>query len=388
MAEKRDYYEVLDVNKNASEDEIKKAFRKKAKLYHPDVNPDDKVAESKFKEVNEAYEVLSDSSKKSRYDQFGHAGVDPNMNAGGGSGFGGGGFGGYDFSDMGDIGDIFGSIFGGGFGGSSRRSNPNAPRRGADVETNITISFEESAKGCVKSINVPHIDSCETCHGSGAAAGTSPKTCSQCNGSGQVRVSSRTPFGVMQTQRTCDKCHGQGKIIEKPCAKCGGQGRMRKSHTIEVNIPAGIDDNQAINVRGQGDAGINGGPSGDLHVVVYVRPHAIFERKGFDIWCEIPITFVQATVGAEIEVPNLDGKVSFKIHEGTQPGDVFKFKDKGIPHINGRGKGSQYVKIIVEIPKNLNEKQKNILKEFESATTEKNYQKRRSFFDNIKNLFN
>ena len=384
MADKRDYYEVLGVNKNASEDEIKKAYRKKAKEFHPDLHPGDKSAETSFKEVNEAYEILSDSSKKSRYDQFGHAGVDPNSTGG----FGGGGFGGYDFSDMGDLGDIFGSIFGGGFGGGGRRSNPNAPRRGADVEASVVISFEEAAKGCVKSVNSPHVESCEHCHGSGAAAGTSPKTCPNCNGSGQVRVSSRTPFGVMQTQRSCDRCRGSGRIIEKPCSNCNGNGRVHKSRTIDVNIPAGIDDGQALNVRGQGDAGQNGGPSGDLHVIINVRPHAIFERRGYDIWCDIPISFSQASLGTEIEVPTLDGNLSFKVHEGTQPGDVFKFKDKGIPHLNGRGKGNQFVKIIIEIPRHLNEKQKDLLREFESCTNDKNYQKRKGFFDNIKNMFN
>lgn len=380
MANKRDYYEVLGVAKGASDDELKKAYRQAAKKYHPDLNPDNKEAEAKFKEVNEAYEVLSDKDKRARYDQFGHAGVDPNFGggAGGGSPFG---------VDM-DFGDIFSSVFGGfgGFGGR-RNSNPNAPRRGADVETSVTISFDEAAKGCKKEISYNSVVTCTDCSGSGAQKGTSPKTCSVCGGRGQVMVNQRTPFGVVQTSRVCDACKGTGKVIENPCKTCNGNGRVKKNRKIEINIPAGINDEQMLNVSGQGSSGTNGGPAGDVHVYVNVRPHQIFDRRGDDVWCELPITFAQAAMGAEVVVPTIDGKVSYNVHEGTQPGDVFKLKGKGIPHINGRGRGDQYVKVTIEVPKNLNSKQKEILKQFEAATTDKNYAKRKGFFDAIKKLF-
>ena len=386
MADKRDYYEVLGVDKTADDATIKKAYRQQAKKYHPDLNPGDKQAEAKFKEVNEAYEVLSDSEKKSRYDQFGHAGVDPNFGAGagGGSPFGGG------FGGFGDFGDIFSDIFGGGFGGfggSGRRANPNAPRRGADTAARVTISFEEAAKGCTKNIKVSHVETCSTCGGNGAKPGTSPKTCPVCNGTGSQVVQQRTPFGVMQTQKTCSRCNGSGKIIETPCEKCSGKGRVRITREHTVNIPAGIDDMQMLNVRGQGDAGVNGGPNGDLRIEVTVRPHPIFERNGYDVYCEIPVTFAQASLGAEISVPTLDGKVKFKIHEGTQPGDEFKLAGKGIKRVNGSGKGNQYVKINVEIPKNLSKEQKEILERFENLSSEKNYKKQKSFFDKLKDMF-
>ena len=294
--DKRDYYEVLGVDKSVSDDELKKAYRKAAKKYHPDLNPGDKQAEKNFKEVNEAYEVLSDKEKRARYDQFGHAGVDPNFGAGGG-GYGGGFTG-----DFGDLGDIFSSFFGGGFGGG-RRSNPNAPRRGNDTAANVNLSFEEAAKGCKKTVKVTKIENCNECGGSGAKKGTSPKTCPVCHGSGQVASTQRTPFGVMQTQTVCNNCHGSGKIVDNPCNVCAGKGRIR--HTVEqnVDIPAGIDDGQVINLRGGGDAGVNGGPSGDLRINVNVRPHPIFEREGYDVFCEIPITFAQAALGAEIGRP-------------------------------------------------------------------------------------
>ena len=379
--EKRDYYEVLGVDKSVSDDELKKAYRKAAKKYHPDLHPGDAEAEKNFKEVNEAYEVLSDKEKKARYDQFGHAGVDPNFGAGG---FGGGGFGG-GFGDFGDLGDIFGSIFGGGFGGGQRR-NPNAPRRGNDTAATINLSFEEAAKGCEKTVKVTKIDNCKDCGGSGAEKGSEAKTCPVCHGSGQVTSAQRTPFGVMQTQRVCDHCRGSGKIIDKPCRTCAGKGRIR--HTVEQNVkvPAGIDDGQVINLRGGGDAGVNGGPSGDLRINVNVRPHPIFERSGFDVFCEIPITFTQAALGDEITVPTLDGKVKFTIHEGTQPNDEFKLKGKGIQRLNYSGKGDQYVKVIVEVPKDLSKAQKDKLKEFDKACDEKNYKKRKSFAEKIKDF--
>ncbi len=359
MAEKRDYYEVLGVDRSASEDQIKKAYRKMAKQYHPDLNPGDKEAETKFKEVNEAYEVLSDSGKKAKYDQFGHAGVDPNYGAGGPGG-------GFDV-DFGDLGDIFSSFFG---GGSSRR-NPNAPQRGGDASVNVPLSFEEAAFGCTKTVNVTRIENCEACHGTGAQEGSQPKTCPTCHGTGQVRASQRTPFGVMQTQRVCDQCRGSGKIIDHPCRTCGGKGKVRRTRSEDIKIMAGV----------------NGGPAGDLRVNVSVRPHPIFERRGFDVWCDEPLTFAQAALGAEIVVPTLDGKVQYSVPEGTQPGDVFKLRGKGIPHINGGGRGDQYVRVSIEVPRNLSEKQKAALREFDSSTGEANYKKHRSFFDKVKDAF-
>ncbi len=378
MAEKRDYYEVLGVQKGASDDEIKKAYRVSAKKYHPDLHPNDKDCEEKFKEVNEAYEVLSDSQKRARYDQFGHAGVDPN--------FGGGAGGGSPFGQDIDLDDIFSSFFGG-FGGR-RSANANAPTRGSDVEASINISFEEAAKGCKKTVNYNCVSTCSDCNGTGAKAGSTPKTCSACGGSGRVTINQRTPFGVVQTQRTCDACRGKGKIIDDPCKSCGGTGRQRKSKSVDVTIPAGIKDQQILNVSGRGNAGSNNGPAGDLHLYVNVRPHQLFERRGDDIWFDMPITFTQAVLGCELTVPTLDGKVSYSIQEGTQPGSVFKLKGRGVPHLNGRGKGDQFVRIVVEVPKNLNNKQKELVKQLDSATTDKNYAQKRSFFDKLKKLFN
>lgn len=376
MADKRDYYEVLGVNKGASDDEIKKAYRQAAKKYHPDLHPGDKEAEEKFKEVNEAYEVLSDSEKKARYDQFGHAGVDPNYGAGGaGSPFG---------QDI-DFGDIFSSFFGG-FGGR-RSANPNAPRRGSDIETQLYISFEEAAKGCKKTVQYQAVSTCKDCNGTGAQRGTSPKTCSACGGRGQVTINQRTPFGVVQTSRPCDACKGRGKIIETPCRTCNGRGQVRRKKTVEVNIPAGINDDQVLNVAGHGNSGTNGGPAGDLHVYIGIRPHPIFERRGDDVWCDLPITFTQAALGATVTVPTLDGKASYDIHEGTQPGDVFKLKGKGIQHLGSKGRGDQYVKVVIEVPKNLNSKQKQLIRDFDSTVSEKNYQKRKGFMDKLKDIF-
>jgi molecular chaperone DnaJ len=374
LADKRDYYEVMGVPKNASDDEVKKAYRKLAKEYHPDLNPGDKNAEAKFKEVNEAYEVLSDKDKRARYDQFGHAGVDPNF---------GGGAGGSPFQGDFDFGDIFNSVFGGfgGFGG--RQANPNAPRRGSDAEAVIDVTFEEAAKGCKKTITYQRVEDCADCHGSGAKAGTSPATCSNCSGTGQVRVNQRTPFGVVQTMRTCDKCKGKGKIIDSPCKSCGGTGKNRRQKTLEINVPAGVADDQLLRVSGQGNAGINGGPTGDLLLGIHVHPHPIFERKGNDIWCEIPITFTQAALGDEVVVPTLDGDVSYQVHEGTQPGDIFKLKNKGIENLTGRGRGDQYVRVMIEVPKNLSKEQKEILQQFEATSSDKNYQKRKSFREKL-----
>lgn len=363
MADKRDYYEVLGVEKSASTDEIKKAYRKKAKQYHPDLNPGDKEAEAKFKEANEAYEVLSDEQKKARYDQFGHAGVDPNYGAGGAGGFGGG------FGEDFDLGDIFSSFFGGGAGGfgGGRRANPNGPRRGEDLQSSVTISFEEAAKGCKRKVNINRIEVCPECNGSGAAAGTSPTTCPECHGTGQVTEQQRTPFGVIQTQRACSRCGGKGKIVETPCSKCRGRGRVTKQSTLEVNVPAGIDDRQILNVRGEGNKGVNGGSAGDLHVIVNVRPHPFFERDGFDVWCEVHVNIVQATMGDTLLVPTLDGKVRYDIPEGTQPGSVFRLKGKGIQNIRSRARGDQLVRIIVDIPTKLNAEQREALLHFNAT---------------------
>lgn len=360
MADKRDYYEVLGVEKTASDDEIKKAYRKKAKEYHPDLHPGDKEAEEKFKEANEAYEVLSDADKKAKYDRFGHAGVDPNYGAGGG--FGGGFGGGMDF----DLGDIFGSFFGGGFGGGGRQANPNAPRRGTDTQARVTLSFEEAAKGCKKTIEFTRVEVCSDCKGSGAQSGTSPETCPECNGRGQVNVQQRTPFGVIQTSKSCSRCGGKGKIVKTPCSKCHGKGAINRKVKLEVNIPAGIDDRQVVNVSGQGNSGANGGPAGNLHVAVYVRPHPFFERDGYDVWCEVTISYAQAALGDSIEVDTLDGKVRYDIPAGTQPGNVARLKGRGIQSVNGRNRGDQYIRIIVNVPRNLTSRQKELLREFDA----------------------
>jgi molecular chaperone DnaJ len=383
LAEKRDYYEILGVQKGASEDELKKAYRKVAKKYHPDMNPNNKEAEAKFKEANEAYEVLSDSQKRSKYDQFGHVGVDPNFAAAGGGasqGFGGG-FGGIDF------GDIFGSIFSdfGGMGGQQQR---NGPAHGSDVEIRAAISFEDAARGIRKEVEVPRVEECKECAGSGAAKGTSPNTCSTCRGSGQVRVQQRTPLGNFATIRTCDTCRGTGKIIKTPCSTCSGTGRVKRNRKVEVNIPAGIDDGQMMTLRGQGNTGKMGGPAGDLHITITVRPHPIFTREGYDLFCEIPVTFAQVVLGGNLNVPTLDGKIVLTIPEGTQTGSSFRLKGKGIPYINGRGRGDEILKVVVEVPKNLTDKQKEILREFETQTEDvRHYAKRKGFFDKLKDVF-
>lgn len=361
MAEKRDYYEVLGVDKSASEDEIKKAYRKAAKQYHPDLHPGDKEAEEKFKEANEAYEVLSDAEKKAKYGRFGHAGVDPSYGAGQG-GYGGFNGQGFDF----DLGDIFSNIFGGGFGGGGA-SNPNAPQRGSDTQASVTISFEEAAKGCEREVESNRIEVCDECHGSGAAAGSSPKTCPECNGRGQVTTSQRTPFGMFQTQKACSRCGGKGTIIDNPCKKCRGAGRVRRPAKITVKIPAGIDDRQIINARGQGNKGINGGPAGDLRVAVNVRPHPIFERDGYNVWVEMHVSYAAAALGCELQVPTLDGKVKYNIPAGTQSGDVFKLKGRGIQSLNNRGRGDQLVRVIVDVPRTLNAEQKRLLLELDKA---------------------
>lgn len=378
MAEqKRDYYEVLGVSRGASEDEIKKAYKKMARKYHPDLNPGDKTAEEKFKEVNEAYEVLSDADKKARYDQYGHAGVDPNFGAGG---FGGGFDGSFDF---GDLGDIFGSFFGGGFGGG-RRTNPNAPQRGESIRMSIAISFEEAAFGCEKAVTVERYQTCDTCHGNGCAPGTSPEVCPDCHGTGTVQVRRQTPMGVFATSSPCPKCGGKGRIIHQPCKDCRGSGMVRKKKTIQASIPAGIDNGQTISIRGQGNAGKNGGPAGDLLITITVRPHELFRREGTSVLCEAPITFTQAVLGAELEIPTIDGKVKYTLPEGTQSGTTFRLKGKGIPSINGRGRGDQYVTVYIETPKNLNKEQKEALKKFAETMGESNYEEQKKFFKKFK----
>ncbi len=379
MADKRDYYEVLGVQKGASEDEIKKSFRKMARKYHPDLNKDNPEAAEKFKEVNEAYEVLSDKEKRSKYDRFGFAGVDPTY----GADAGGAGFSGF---DMGDLGDLFGSFFGGGFG-SSRSSRKNTPQRGESIRQNVMLSFEEAAFGCEKEISVGRIESCDECGGTGAARGTSPETCPQCRGSGTVTQTQRTPLGMFQTQGTCPNCKGSGRIIRKPCSKCNGAGRVRKTRKFKVNIPAGIDEGQSIQQRGQGNAGANGGPAGDLFVTVAIRPHPIFSRDGSNVMIEIPISFAQAALGDTLQVPTIDGRVEYKVPEGTQTGTVFRMKGKGIQNVNGRGRGDQFVKVNIEVPRNLTEKQKRLLRDFEATATDENQTRRKGFWDKVKDLF-
>ena len=360
---KRDYYEVLGLQKSASEDEIKKAFRKAAKENHPDLHPGDKEAEARFKEINEAYEVLSDPDKKSRYDQFGFAGVDPNFGAGAGGAYSGG------FGDF-DLGDIFGNIFGGGFGGSARTRN--SPMKGESIRQNVSISFEEAAFGCDKKITFNRVETCPDCGGSGCAPGSSPQTCPDCRGTGTVVTQRQTMFGVMQTQTDCPKCGGRGKIINDPCKKCRGLGNVRRQKSIDFSIPAGINDGQTVSKRGEGHAGLNGGPNGDLLVSVSVRPHEYFTREGTSVLLTYPISVTQAILGAEVEVPTLDGKVKYTIPEGTQSGTVFRLRGKGIPYLRSQDRrGDQFVTVSVEIPKGLTKEQRELVEKLASSMNEK-----------------
>jgi len=373
---KKDYYEILGVEKGASEDELKRAYRKLAKQYHPDMNPGNAEAELKFKEVNEAYEVLSDPEKRDKYDKYGHAAFDPSM--GGGAGFGGfGGFGGgFDF------GDIFSSIFG---GGSSRSSRSNAID-GDDINVRVTISFEEAVFGCKKEISFARIEACSECGGNGAAKGTKPETCNVCNGTGSVRVKQNMGFGFMESQRACNNCRGTGKIVKTPCKNCNGKGFVKINKRMEVTIPAGIDSEQRIILRGQGSAGRNGGVNGDLCILVRVLPHNIFEREGDNLYCEIPISFAEAALGAEIDIPIIGGKTEkFTIPEGTQTDTSFTLKGKGVANVNSKRKGDMILTVNVETPKNLTAKQKELLSAFASSLGESNTGKKQGFFKKIFN---
>lgn len=362
--EKRDYYEVLGINKDASEDDIKKAYRKLAKKYHPDLNPGDKEAEAKFKEINEAAQVLGDPENREKYDRFGHSAFDPSQ-----------GFGGFDFNGFGGFGgfgDIFGDLFGGGFGGfggfGGGSHNPNAPMRGESLRTVVSLSFEEAAFGAKKDVSIKRVEECDSCHGSGCAPGMTAEVCPECKGKGVVMQQKRTPFGVMQTQAQCPRCKGKGKIIHQPCPVCRGEGYQSKAKTISVNIPAGIDEGQSIKVGGQGGAGRNGGPAGDLLVTVSIRRHKDFEREGNSVLLNQSISFPQAALGADIQVPTLDGSVKLNIPAGTQTGSVFRLRGKGIPNLRGGGRGDQYVTVNIATPKNLSAAQKEALRAYAKET--------------------
>lgn len=387
MADKRDYYEVLGLSKGASEDEIKKAFRKLAMKYHPDKNPGDKKAEDKFKEVNEAYAVLSDPEQKSKYDRFGHAGVDPNSFAGG---FDSGNFAGFE-----DIFNMFGGAFGGGgggfggfggFGGSQQRRS-NMPRKGNDIQKSMTIDFKEAAFGTKKQIRLTKNVSCKTCGGTGASPGTSKKTCTKCGGTGEVRTQQNTPLGMFMNVSPCPDCNGTGEINERPCTVCKGTGRVRDTVTINVTIPAGVDNDSVIPIKGQGEPGFNGGPNGDLYIVLNVKPHPIFERRGQDLVLEIPISFEQAALGDDIIVPTLEEKVSYKVPPGTQPGTVFRLKGKGIKSLRSNRKGDLYVKVSLEIPTKLNKKQKEAIAAMGEVVCDDCYQKKSGFLKSLKEFF-
>lgn len=372
---KRDYYEVLGIDRNASETEIKRAFRQLAKKYHPDLNPDNKEAEQKFKEINEAYEVLSDSDKKARYDRFGHAGVDQN----GGFGQGFGGF-------TGGFGDIFEDIFDM-FGGGFSSTRKNAPRKGSDIKYRLDIDFEEAAFGAEKEIEFSRTENCSKCNGTGAEPGTNKTKCSKCSGTGEIKYAQNTPFGKIVRVGTCDICHGSGEIIDKPCTTCSGSGKKRKTRKINIKIPAGVDTGSVIPLRGEGESGEKGGPSGDLYIYINVKPHEIFTREGNDIFCEVPISFVQASLGAEIDIPSLEDEIKHVIPEGTQTGTVFKFKNKGIPNVRGYGRGDQYVKVVVKVPTKLTENQRELLKQFAIESGERVSEHKKGFFDKVKDAF-
>ncbi len=377
MADKRDYYEVLGLSKGASEAEIKKAYRSLAKKYHPDMNPGNAEAEAKFKEINEAYDVLSDADKKAKYDQFGHSAFDPTAGGGYGGGYSGG------FGDFGDIGDIFSSFFGGGFGGNSGQRR-NAPTRGDDIPVRITVGFEEAAFGVKKDITFNRIQKCSECSGSGAAKGTHAETCKACGGAGQRRVTQRIGGMAFQSTTTCDACRGVGKIIKTPCTECKGTGYVKVNKKLSVNIPAGIDDGERIVIRGMGCDGRNGGPAGDVVLTVNIKKHSVFDRDGYNIYCDVPITVTEATLGAEIDIPTLEGTQKYEIPDGTQPGTKFTLRQKGIPYINNQNRrGDLIFTVNVEIPKSLNKDQREKMKAFAESCKESNYTKKQNFFKRI-----
>ena len=373
----RDYYEVLGVDKGASDDEIKKAFRQQAKKYHPDLHPGDQEAEAKFKEINEAYSILSDPDKKSKYDQFGHAGVDPN-------GFGGaGGYGAYDV----DLGDLFSSIFGGGFGGGSSRKK-NGPSRGSDLKYRMSLEFMEAAFGLERDIQITKEDLCKACGGSGAQPGTTPETCPTCRGAGRVQQQTQTLFGMTMVTKTCPTCSGRGTVIKTPCTQCRGRGRLKTSKMLHVKIPAGVDTGDLLPIRGEGEPGTNGGPYGDLYIEFRVKNHDVFKRDGINTFCDVPITYAQAALGGEIEVPTIYGKEKFILKEGTQPGDTSILRGKGIPNkSNPNMKGDHTLKFYIEVPTGLSREQKQLLTNFNNTLTDRNYTKRSQFFQKFKNLF-
>jgi molecular chaperone DnaJ len=373
---KRDYYEVLGVNKNASQDELKKSFRKLAREYHPDVNKA-ADAETKFKEVKEAYDVLSDDGKRAQYDRFGH--VDPNQGFGGGQG----GFGGFGGGQQGDFGDIFDMFFGGG----GQRRNPNAPQRGSDLQYAITLEFKEAVFGKEMDITIPRTEECSNCHGSGAKAGTKPETCGGCKGTGQQEVVQDTMFGRMVNRRVCNQCSGTGKIVKAKCGDCHGSGKVKKQRKIHIKVPAGVDEGAQIRLSGEGEAGTRGGGPGDLYVVIRVKSHDFFERDGEDIYCEVPLTFTQAALGDEIEVPTLDGRVNMKIPAGTQTGQYFRLRGKGVPRLRGSGAGDQHVRVVVVTPSHLSDEQQDLLRQFAELSGEKTHEKQQSVWEKMKAAF-
>ncbi len=378
MADKRDYYEVLGVGRDVTDEELKKAYRQLARQYHPDLHPDDPTAEEKFKEITEAYEVLSNAEKRSIYDQYGHEGLES-----GGMGAGAGGFS--------DVSEILESLFGGMggmFGGGSRHNAANAPRQGRDLQTNITLDFMDAINGKAVNIQVQRMENCPDCRGTGSAGGSESEICPNCQGRGSVKATQRTPFGLISSSKPCPHCGGKGKVIKNPCQKCKGVGRVRVNKSIPINIPAGVDDNMQLTVPGQGDVGINGGPNGDLYLNVSVRPHPIYTRDGYDLYCEIPITFAQAALGDEIIVPTVDGNVKQRINEGTQTGTTYRLKGRGVKYRGRSDRGDQFVKVNVEVPKGLNKHQKDLIRQLEESLESKNYAKRESFFSKLKDLFN
>lgn len=373
MPEKRDYYDILGVSRNAGDDDLKKAYRKLAKQHHPDLNPGNKESEAKFKEANEAYAVLSDPEKRKAFDQFGHAGVD-------GQGFGGFGGAGFDI----DLEDLFGSFFGG-FGGSRKRGGP---QRGANLKYRMNLDFMEAAFGVERQITINKEDHCDTCHGTGSRDGSAPDKCQACQGTGQVNQRQQTMFGTVMTSRPCTTCNGKGSVVKDPCPACNGRGRRQKSKNLNVRIPAGVNEGEMLTMRSEGEPGTLGGPYGDLYIEVRIKPHPIFQRDGFNTYCELPITFPQAALGADLEVPTIDGPYNYRLKEGTQPGDTFTIRGKGIPHLNRANvRGDHIFRVILEVPRNLNEEQKDQLRQFDLGCSDKNYQKRGSFFGKIRDLF-